>query len=80
MIRELFEAKRNVKNLKEIEYLLSNCEQLLAVFQHPQPYIQINAPGGTKFERNAPFPAEVFIINKLAHRGVTPFDNYSDDE
>ena len=60
MVRELFESKRNVTNLREVELLLAQAESLLAVFQHPQPYINITAPGGTKFERNSPFPAEVY--------------------
>ena len=78
MIRELFDSKRAVTNIREVEALLENAEQLLAIYQHPQPYIQINAPGGTKFERNAPFPAEVFnqlnfssLIRELLHSTIT---------
>jgi NADH dehydrogenase (ubiquinone) 1 beta subcomplex subunit 9 len=62
MVRELFEANRFLTNVKEVEHCLGRTEQLLSVYQHPQPYIQINAPGGTKFERNLPFPEEVLII------------------
>jgi NADH dehydrogenase (ubiquinone) 1 beta subcomplex subunit 9 len=59
IIRTLFDNNKHLTNLKEIEKVLAHTEYLLAAYHHPQPYISMSAPGGTKFERNLPFPPEV---------------------
>ncbi|KAJ3303094.1 hypothetical protein HDV03_004173 [Kappamyces sp. JEL0829] len=71
IIRSYFEASRHLTNIAQVEEACGHTEYLLAAYRHPQPHIYINAPGGSKFERNTPFPEEVL------KRGVTPFDNYS---
>ncbi|KND01337.1 uncharacterized protein SPPG_03149 [Spizellomyces punctatus DAOM BR117] len=71
IIRHLFEQNRNNPNPKEIEKLIARTELMLATYHHPQPYYNPTAPGGSKWERNIPFPEE------LVKRGVTPFDNCS---
>jgi NADH dehydrogenase (ubiquinone) 1 beta subcomplex subunit 9 len=63
MIRKLFDANKDLTNVKEVEQVLAHTEYLLALYHHPQPYISMSAPGGTKFERNTPFPAEVRCSN-----------------
>ena len=75
IIRGYFDAGRNITNLREAEEALGHTEHLLAVYRHPQPFtcnaafsllfsqplLDINSNGGTKFERNTPFPPEVYI-------------------
>ena len=62
MIRQLFEDNRNLTSQQEIISALKRTEYLLALYAHPQPYIRPTAPGGTKWERNVPFPQEVSLI------------------
>lgn len=38
IIRNYFEAGRNITNLKEVEEALGHTEHLLAVYRHPQPF------------------------------------------
>ncbi|KAI8848707.1 hypothetical protein BC829DRAFT_393692 [Chytridium lagenaria] len=71
MIREMFEARKNVTNPQEIDNLILKTEHLLAKYYHPQPYISPTAPGGSKWERNIPVPEEI------VYGGLTPFDNSS---
>ncbi|KAJ3190310.1 hypothetical protein HDU85_000605 [Gaertneriomyces sp. JEL0708] len=71
MIRQLFDANRGNNNAKEVEAIIGHAEYTLATYFHSQPYRSPAAPGGTKWERNIPFPEE------LASRGMTPFDNSS---
>ncbi|RWA07318.1 hypothetical protein EKO27_g7786 [Xylaria grammica] len=53
-IRSLFEANRNVKDLRQQRALLQETEKLLKTWGHPDPYCAPTAPGGSKFERNLP--------------------------
>lgn len=39
-VRGLFEANRELTNLKEVERLLAYTEFVLATYQHPQPYVR----------------------------------------
>jgi NADH dehydrogenase (ubiquinone) 1 beta subcomplex subunit 9 len=77
MIRLLFDANKNLTNLKEVEAVLINTEYLLALYHHQQPYISMSAPGGSKFERNLPFPEEVLFTDyrwpkeELLHLTIT---------
>ncbi|KAJ3096310.1 DNA-directed DNA polymerase eta rad30 [Phlyctochytrium planicorne] len=68
IIRHLFDQNRNVTNPHQLESLFVQAEHLLAKYHHPSPYISPAAPGGSKWERNIPFPEE------LIRRGVTPFE------
>ncbi|KAI9209750.1 uncharacterized protein BJ171DRAFT_484898 [Polychytrium aggregatum] len=69
VIRAHFDENKRITNPKQVERILAHTEFLLASYYHPQPYISPAAPGGSKWERNIPFPEE------LIKRGVTPFDN-----
>ncbi|KAJ3260849.1 hypothetical protein HK103_007412 [Boothiomyces macroporosus] len=71
LIRELFEVNKDLQSVKQVEVCLAQAEYLLVAYAHYQPFKHITAPGGSKFERNVPFPEE------LIKRGVTPFDNFS---
>ncbi|KAI0198689.1 hypothetical protein F4808DRAFT_435448 [Astrocystis sublimbata] len=53
-IRSLFEANRNIADVKKQRALLKETEKLLETWKHPDPYIHPTAPGGSKFERNLP--------------------------
>jgi NADH dehydrogenase (ubiquinone) 1 beta subcomplex subunit 9 len=69
IIRQLFDKNAKEKNLKVIQDHLAYAEQTLAVYAHPQPFKYVDAPGGTKFERNVPMPKEVnFIINLVVEK------------
>ncbi|KAI9098718.1 hypothetical protein DFS34DRAFT_593335 [Phlyctochytrium arcticum] len=70
-IRYLFDKNARITSPKEVENLIAQTEMMLAVYHHPVPYKYPTAPGGSKWERNIPFPEE------LCKRGVTPFDNSS---
>ncbi|KAI8911283.1 hypothetical protein DFJ77DRAFT_469493 [Powellomyces hirtus] len=69
LIRRLFDQNKGMNNPKEIQMVLARTEMELAMNYHQQPYYSPTAPGGSKWERNIPFPEE------LVKRGVTPFDN-----
>ncbi|KAF2814882.1 uncharacterized protein BDZ99DRAFT_566807 [Mytilinidion resinicola] len=55
-IRELFEAKRNVTEPRQLRALIQETENLLEKWKHPDPYRPPTAPGGSKYERNLPAP------------------------
>ncbi|CAI9625992.1 unnamed protein product [Alternaria burnsii] len=55
-IRELFEAKRNVTEPRQMRELIKETENLLDKWKHPDPYRPPTAPGGSKYERNLPCP------------------------
>ena len=61
ILRQLFDQNAKEKNLKLIQDHLAYTEQTLAVYAHPQPFKYVDAPGGTKFERNIPLPKEVIL-------------------
>jgi NADH dehydrogenase (ubiquinone) 1 beta subcomplex subunit 9 len=65
MIRRIFEANKKISNIKEVEILLGTTEYLLAAYANPSPIIPIDSPGGTRFERNIPFPEEVLKPSNL---------------
>ncbi|KAJ3061175.1 hypothetical protein HDU98_002898 [Podochytrium sp. JEL0797] len=67
IIREHFEKNRHVANPLEQDALVELTEMLLAKYHHPQPFKYASAPGGTKWERNIPFPEE-----KLTHAACSP--------
>lgn len=62
LIRHLFEENRAETSPQKIQSLLAQTEYWLAEYSHPQPYIRPAAPGGTKWERNVPFPEEVLCF------------------
>ncbi|KAJ3244528.1 hypothetical protein HDU78_010835 [Chytriomyces hyalinus] len=68
LIRDYFEANRGVTNMKEADELCNMTEVILAKYHHPAPFKYATAPGGTKWERNIPFPKE--LLDKFV-----PFDN-----
>ncbi len=63
LIRHLFEENRAESSPQKIQALLTQTEYWLAEYAHPQPYIRPTAPGGTKWERNVPFPEEVLSLS-----------------
>ncbi|CAN9088058.1 unnamed protein product [Alternaria sp. RS040] len=46
-IRELFEAKRNVTEPRQMRELIKETENLLDKWKHPDPYRPPTAPGGS---------------------------------
>ncbi|RMZ70569.1 hypothetical protein GMOD_00000678 [Pyrenophora seminiperda CCB06] len=46
-IRELFEAKRHVKEPRQMRELITETEALLEKWKHPDPYRPPTAPGGS---------------------------------
>jgi hypothetical protein len=71
LIRDEFDKRRNIKNPKLIERVLYQTERMISDYTHFQPYIcnifsrvylyfkGPTAPGGSKWERNVPFPEQV---------------------
>jgi NADH dehydrogenase (ubiquinone) 1 beta subcomplex subunit 9 len=55
-IRSLFEANRTIADPRLQRTLLTETEQLLESWKHPDPYISPTAPGGSKYERNMGVP------------------------
>ncbi|TGJ79173.1 hypothetical protein E0Z10_g9587 [Xylaria hypoxylon] len=53
-IRSLFEANRNIVEVRKQRALLNETEKLLETWKHPDPYCHPTAPGGSKYERNLP--------------------------
>ncbi|KAL7774575.1 hypothetical protein CFE70_005487 [Pyrenophora teres f. teres 0-1] len=49
-IRELFEAKRNVKEPRQMRELIKETEDLLEKWKHPDPYRPPTAPGGSSLD------------------------------
>ncbi|KAK6952703.1 hypothetical protein Daesc_004995 [Daldinia eschscholtzii] len=45
-IRSLFEANRNITDVRKQRALLSETEKLLETWKHPDPYCPPTAPGG----------------------------------
>ena len=62
IIRKMFDDNRDLTSPQEIVQALKKTEYYLAYYAHPQPYIRPAAPGGSKWERNVPFPQEVFLL------------------
>ncbi|TPX33364.1 hypothetical protein SmJEL517_g03729 [Synchytrium microbalum] len=69
IIRAMFDANKAETNPRIVAGQLRETEKALAYYFHPIPYVSPTAPGGSKWERNVPFPEE------LCARGVTVFDN-----
>ncbi|KAI9884867.1 MAG: 2-oxoglutarate dehydrogenase complex E2 component [Watsoniomyces obsoletus] len=55
-LRSLFEAKKDVREPRQLRALIAETEELLDQWKHPEPFRPISAPGGTKYERNLPAP------------------------
>lgn len=56
-IRQQFEENLSETDPRKIHYLISNTQALLRKYNHPDPIIPPQRPGGTKFERNV-FPPQ----------------------
>ncbi|XP_033104775.1 NADH dehydrogenase [ubiquinone] 1 beta subcomplex subunit 9-like [Anneissia japonica] len=56
VLRARFDEHKNEKNLQKAQELLKAGEDEFWEKQHPQPYIFIDSPGGTRYERNIPPP------------------------
>ncbi|KAL2356193.1 hypothetical protein BJ546DRAFT_970193 [Cryomyces antarcticus] len=55
-IRSLFEAKKDVREPRQLRLLFQETEDLLEKWKHPDSYRPPTAPGGSKYERNLPAP------------------------
>ncbi|KZP04572.1 NDUFB9, NADH-ubiquinone oxidoreductase [Athelia psychrophila] len=64
-VRAEFEANRNVHDPRSLAIILEKAEASLASKLHPDPYIDPEMPGGTKWERNIP-PAMGPIFDHMA--------------
>ncbi|XP_071784858.1 NADH dehydrogenase [ubiquinone] 1 beta subcomplex subunit 9-like [Asterias amurensis] len=56
LLRARFDEHKNETDMKKAVRLLQQGEEELWQKQHPQPYIFIDSPGGTRYERNIPAP------------------------
>lgn len=61
LIRSQFEANKHILDPKELEQVLTLARAKLAELAHPDPYIPPSRPGGTKYERNLPYPNEPLV-------------------
>lgn len=61
LIRSQFDANKHILDPKELEKVLAQARAKLAEMAHPDPYIPPCRPGGTKFERNLPYPNEPLV-------------------
>lgn len=61
LIRSQFEANKHILDPKELELVYSQARAKLAELAHPDPYIPPSRPGGTKFDRNLPYPNEPLV-------------------
>ncbi|KCV69666.1 hypothetical protein H696_04076 [Fonticula alba] len=59
LVRSEFEANRHLEHAYEIEAAIKKAEEYLVNNAHPDPYKCPTAPGGTKWDRNAPPPMHV---------------------
>lgn len=57
-IRYQFDQNAEETDPRRIHALVSNTQVLLKKYQHPDPIIPPQRPGGTKWERNVPPPTE----------------------
>lgn len=64
LVRELFDANKNVTSPQEVQYLLKKAEFSLAYYYHPYPYSASTGPGGAKWERNLP------LDDRILEQGV----------
>ncbi|KAJ1566037.1 Kinesin-like protein kif3b [Nowakowskiella sp. JEL0078] len=59
IIRKMFDQNKNVTSPQQVQRLLLITEHNITANYHPSPYISPTAPGGSKWERNTPFPEEL---------------------
>jgi len=65
-IRAEFERNRNVTDPRAIGQIIAEAERRLAQKAHPDPYIPVLYPGGTKYERNIP-PPMTPVVDHMEH-------------
>ena len=53
-LRVAFDQYKNVKDPRKAKTILKTAEDEFFRWQHPQPYINPSAPGGTLYQRNLP--------------------------
>ncbi|XP_071959712.1 NADH dehydrogenase [ubiquinone] 1 beta subcomplex subunit 9-like [Antedon mediterranea] len=56
LLRARFNEHKDEKNLQKAQTILKAGEEEFWEKQHPQPYIFIDSPGGTRYERKIPPP------------------------
>lgn len=56
-LRDRFDAAKDVSMPRAVQ-LLEEGEEEFRINRHPEPYTLPTAPGGSKWERNIPPPAE----------------------
>ncbi|KAF9082694.1 hypothetical protein BGX23_012203 [Mortierella sp. AD031] len=53
-LRMQFDANKNLRHPRQIAQAIQEAERQLTELAHPDPYIAVAAPNGSKFERNIP--------------------------
>lgn len=72
LMRARFDEHKDEKDMKLAFKLLEAGEKEFWERQHPQPYIFIDSPGGTRYERNIPSPEWVLDNWHPAERAQYP--------
>jgi hypothetical protein len=60
-IRGNFERMSQVRDRQAIKNAIADCEYMLTEYKSVAPYIHIDDEGGTRFQRNVPFPPEAHL-------------------
>ncbi|XP_070574681.1 NADH dehydrogenase [ubiquinone] 1 beta subcomplex subunit 9-like [Ptychodera flava] len=72
LLRARFDEKKDEKDLVKAARYLQEGEEEFWKKQHPQPYIFIDSPGGTRFERDLPPPEWVLDYWHPSERAIYP--------
>lgn len=77
ILREKFDNNKHLTDKTQIERIVSTAEAELFKWQHPQPYIHPEAPGGSKYERNVPPSASVCELLPMEEEWLKEHDDWA---
>ncbi|XP_077982700.1 NADH dehydrogenase [ubiquinone] 1 beta subcomplex subunit 9-like [Glandiceps talaboti] len=72
LLRARFDEKKDEKDMVKAARILKDGQEEFWRNQHPQPYIFIDSPGGTRFERDLPPPEWVLDYWHPSERAKYP--------
>ncbi|EFA75898.1 hypothetical protein PPL_10470 [Heterostelium album PN500] len=64
-LRNTLKARKNETNPFLIQQHMKDFEKFVNYWEHPDPYIPCDAPGGSKWQRNIPPPK--WAVNPKSH-------------